>query len=228
MYTEREVEDLFRLSSLYDALCTSATAPVVVPSLFYQERITPISHIFYDCADDENDAKKIMSHRISIPPLKECIRGHLTIHNQIEIQFSTLDEALNTNNKNTFNHALNSICQHVTAYGVVVGALSRIAREDSFLFYPTSISGNYFTLDRYIRQKQWNPHQSLQGCFNELAHIEKMRNKFANTKLEGIELYERNPEEPSLTGTTLASKLALTIELLKRAGFPEEELETFQ
>lgn len=207
----------WKISSAYHAATFSAVSPIVFPSEIPSRRF---GRQFYDTFDDEDKMPEKMRERIELG--SRDIEFHLQLHQLMCNEFYSIDEAINSKNRQKIAEHSANLLGVFTKYSKLVRThKSRLERE-AFLEYPTCIPGHLFMVCGYnkIRENRFNPKGTSNGMKREIEKSARIIESFSTG-------YEVIPEM-KLTGTdmgegisdgSLRGNIDLTKELLKRADY---------
>lgn len=224
-FTESDYTMLWKLSSAYYAASSSACNPVAVRS----ELWTPgsrgaFSSMFYDCTDPESRGKEIMRRRIE--KASEDITRHLGIHDSLENAFFDFEEALNVNHRTRATDAGHRVYDCFENYYLLI--LQHLVRcmsagVEPFLLPPTCVAGHYFMIpeNTFIRSQEFNPLVSVEKFGEEISEGRRLLGEFLTRTdpLAGVKLADLPDSGEGIIDTSLRGRLALTRELLTRAGY---------
>ena len=213
----------WKLSSVYHALTNSVCSPVIVPSELYEGegRTHAFSHVFWDCAEDEDDAKGLMVARLGRG--REDIDIIIKTHESLSDEFYNIFESLNTNNRTLVIRAVANIGQLLKDYGELVKKHNTRLGENSFLEYPTCIEGHMFLLRGYRKAREcfFNNEQDYNGLQIEIETMNNVLRLLASSDEELprenlLRLMNTEDTGEGIMDTSLRGRIELTKELLKR------------
>ena len=210
------------LASAYQALCTSVTVPVSVPSSFYSpsQGITALSHVYWDAADNEDSAKEEMVRRIDLG--RRDLLKHLKIHDSMRDEFFSIGEHTNTGNRNGVHSSVSRLCDGLSEYHhLVVNHKLRLG-DSSFLDFPTCVLGHYFHVpgNPFISELSFNPSQDSEGLLTEIGSLSDDNRDFLlrHSKIFGFDLFGGPDRGHGIGYSSLRGRVDLLRELLLMAG----------
>jgi len=222
--SENDFNVLWRISSLYEALTLSALDPIVLHHGLEDENEP--EGMYYDCYENETKALTIMRKRIS--NASNDLKRHQEIHKACLNYFYTIDESINTSNRQIVSNAANNLCEQVLEYLTLVQEHQIIQKGESFLYYPSCPAGHYFYIPnsdmRITHQLRFNPLRSMKGAEKDIRKIKDGIQDFSlNTKrVHPMKISSQSDSGEGIIDTSLRARIELNQELLKRAGFSLE------
>lgn len=234
--SETDYVFLHKLSSLYHALTSAATDPVGVPSDLSIENLVGEKGIyssqFYDTTEEEGRGTRVMAARITNSA--KDIRNHLEMHKRMLSLVNTIEESLNVNNRQRVRKAVNYLCGELNEYDLLVSRHKDKAFDVhrlndpkfDFLSWPRCPKGHYFILQGYnvIAECSFNDPCNSAGLQTELDILRTRSTDFLIGKgvTSGVRLSDSIDTGEGISDTSYRGRLALNVELLKRAGFDLE------
>ena len=227
MSKEIDYEFFWRLSSLYEALTMSAVDSVVVPSSYFDKdnkRKGIFSYVYYDAADDEDVALRIMEKRKFTA--FNVVRENALFHVHALKYFYDIEERANVHNRRSVANVTQNLCVGFGRYINFVKEHRSVMGNKAFLNYPTCISGHYFQVAWHdgIREKEFNAEQSWRMGLSDCIRIRETADYFArqNGKIPPVQISERRDEGEGITDNSLRARVELNKQLVKRAGIDLE------
>lgn len=216
---------LWKLSSAYHAVASSACDPVVVPSGLglAGDRRNRFHDIYYDDADDEEGALKVMQRRLEIAPVD--IREHLQIHDSLRYFFYSVQEGWDAGSRDRAVSNAGKLYAALRGYGDLVERHREQTRDDAFLRYPVCVEGHYFFIPnsqtREIPMNEFNNAGTKRGFLNELGIAQTLIEQFSqgNLPLFQVKLAHLVGPGEGVRDGSISGGLERTRELLRRAGF---------
>ncbi len=220
-----DVDDLgvYRLASLEQALITAVTAPVVLRSEGHSPgKIGPFSHLFYDCADNEQQAVDIMFGRIN--SASQNIQEHMIFFGQFIDGLARIQKAFNRNDRRRVSEEGSALVSQLRAYITLVDSHKKRLDWRAFLVQPTCLSGHYFLLPGrklILPVLRFNPEQTTEGARRDTGKLEEALHDCGEhygplpvlDEARTYNLFRQGPDTTSLT-----HYYRLTRELLTRIG----------
>lgn len=209
----------YQLASAYQALTTTVTDPVVMPTDFYQNKGSNVpkafAKIYWDCHDDETLALTVMKERIrnAYQDIEMTLQVHL---NALE-NFSRMQEAFKQNDRRTIINTANKILPQMRIYGELVEQHQKQRDANAFLSYPATVPGHIF----YRKNTSafysliWNQSGTKEENERAIHTLESLLPSFekGTSNLSDVSL-SHIPKE-----NLLATNLHTAFLLLERAGF---------
>ncbi|MDP2924741.1 MAG: hypothetical protein Q8N99_00045 [Nanoarchaeota archaeon] len=217
---ESDVEVLWRLSGIYEALTHSAVSPVVICE--YPEEAV-LGGKYYDAWDDKEKALEIMKRRIELA--SEDIREHHSYHGLFLEHLISIDASIGNNDRQAIGNSANELCETVSVYMDFVEEHRKRLVDNAFLYYPNCPCGHYFHIQSYSmepRELFFNPAASKFFGNIHLRKIKRLLHDFIirqeNLPL-GAKVASQTDSGEGIMDTSLRGRIALNQELLKRIDF---------
>ena len=220
---------LRNLSSLYQALTTSAVDPVVIT-----DRVETGNRgrnlefrMYYDAYGDGGNAdlemaEEIMRRRIRIAG--EDIKQHHIYHSEFLRLFYDIDERINSQNRKEIAQLSQDLfCKTKDYIDNVVESHTQMLQEDSFLYPPYCLSQYAFHIPkcRIIANLIFNPKQTISNAKEDLDITMKLSERFAqkDNKIPINKVATQEDLGEGIMDASLRGRVELNKELLERLGF---------
>ena len=222
--SETDFDFLRRLSSLYQALCISATNPIVIDVGEMEDKVVGMFYDAYGDGDIEDlkIAEEIMRKRIEIAGYD--IKKHHKYHSEFLKSFYSVDEYINTNNRMDVAETSRDLCGIVKDYVLnLIDPHTERFGEDAFLHYPFCEDRFSFYIPgtKVVGDLVFNLNATSSGAENYLRRIIRRSKDFEllEEKIPIDKIATSEDMGEGIMDTSLRGRHELNKELLKRIGF---------